>query len=41
MQAGKSGKITSKSPKVWKVRNFGKNVVLVQGKSGKIFFANI
>ena len=36
MQTGKSGKIISKSPKVWKVREFEKNVVPGQGKSGKI-----
>ena len=39
MQTGKSGKIISKSPKVWKVREsqgIWKNVVPGQGKSGKI-----
>ena len=36
MQTGKSGKIISKSPKVGKVREFEKNVVPGQGKSGKI-----
>ena len=33
MQTGKSGKIISKSLKVWKVREFEKNVVPGQGKS--------
>ena len=46
MQTGKSRKIISKSLKVWKVREsqgksvkvreFEKNVVPIQGKSGKI-----
>ena len=36
MQTGKSGKIISKSPKVWKVRECEKSVVPGQGKSGKI-----
>ena len=36
MQTGKSGKIVLKSPKVGKVREFEKNVVPGQGKSGKI-----
>ena len=41
MHTGKSGKIISNSPKVWKVREIGYNVMLGQGKPWKIFCPNI